>query len=90
VTSLDLSPAGDFLATAHVEDLGASMSLNNFKHHNFNMDHCSVPDPSYFGTYPDANLDPRIRTSDYGIRMRIRIRSKIFSDFKDAIKIKLS
>ncbi len=45
----------------------------------------SVPDPWNFGAIrfgADPDADPRIRTSDY--RMWMRIRTKIFSDFLDA------
>jgi hypothetical protein len=42
----------------------------------------SVPDPLHFRSDPG----PRIRNSDKRIRMRPRIRTKIFSDFKDAKK----
>ncbi len=47
-------------------------------HHLFEIENAgtkqktSVADPWHFGTDPDADTDPWIRTSDYWIQMQIR------------------
>jgi hypothetical protein len=47
------------------------------------MPKSSVVDPWHFGTYPDADPDPSIRTSYQRIRMRIRMRIRKGLNHKD-------
>ncbi len=48
----------------------------------------SIPDQWHFGTDQDADPDPPIRFSDWRIRMLIR--TQIFSNFEDAKNVFLS